>query len=125
MYIRTDIIDNHSFLFVPFCVDSGIKETFVSSCSLQVWFQNKRSKERRMKQMSGRGKFFLGGPKLRKFGLDDGRFYFYDGRPDFGYGPPPPPFGPGGMGPGDFYPPPPPNSLPPPGAFGGMSGETG
>lgn len=68
--------------------------------------------------MSGRGKFFLGGPKLRKFGLDDGRFYFYDGRPEFGpYGGPPPPFGPG-----DFYPPPPHLPPPPPGSFGGSSG---
>ena len=73
-----------------------------------------------MKQMSSRGKFFLHGhQKLRKFGLDD-RFYFYDGRPDFGpYGPPPPPHGPP-FGPppppGEFYPPGPPPPLPP-GAF--------
>jgi hypothetical protein len=63
-----------------------------------------------MKQMTGRGKFFLGGggSKLRKFGGDDGRFYFYDGvgRPDFG----PPSGGYGGGGhpygghAGDFYP---------------------
>ncbi len=101
----------------------------------KVWFQNKRSKERRMKQMSGRGKFFLHGhhhgAKLRKFGLDE-RFYFYDGRPDFGpYGPPPPPPPPGPPGPpygpppnqqpGDFYPPPPPL---PPGAFPGLTGKT-
>ena len=90
------------------------------SSPLKVWFQNKRSKERRMKQMNGRGKFFLGGPKMRKFGLDDARFYFYDGgaagpRPDFGPYGPPPPFA-------DFYgpgPPPPGPPPPPPGAFGG------
>jgi len=77
-----------------------------------------------MKQMGSRGKFFLGGSKLRKFGLDESRFYFYDGvRPDFPYGPgplpygPPPPPGP----PGDFYPlgPPPPPHPP----HFGMSGE--
>ena len=70
-----------------------------------------------MKQMSGRGKFFLAGTKLRKFGLDDPRFYFYDGRPDFGggYGGPHHPYG----GP-EFYPPlphPPPQMALPPGTF--------
>ena len=69
----------------------------------------------------------MGGSKLRKFGLDDGRFYFYDGRlpPEFG----------GGAGAGyypDFYPQPPPGMpLAPPGIgmpfsvspSSGMSGE--
>lgn len=68
--------------------------------------------------MSGRGKFFIGGQKMRKFGIDD-RFFFYDGRPDFGaYGPPlgppgGPPYGPGG----ELYPP------PPHGAFGMPPGK--
>jgi hypothetical protein len=35
-----------------------------------------------------------GALKMRKFGLDDGRFYFFEGRPDFGYPYPP-----------DFFPP--------------------
>lgn len=74
-----------------------------------------------MKQMTGRGKFFLGGAKLRKFGMDDHRLYFYD--PHFGGPPPPPPPY------GDFYPPPPmgpPPTMPPlpPGAFA-MSNQPG
>jgi hypothetical protein len=65
--------------------------------------------------MCSRSKFFMGphGPiKMRKFGLDDGRFYFFDGRPppEFGYPPYP--------GPPDFFPPPP-HGMPfhPPGAY--------
>ena len=89
-----------------------------------------------MKQMSGRGKFFLGGSKLRKFGIEDPRFYFYEGGPrgppppgDFGPGYPgggggPPPFGPPHP---DFYLGPPPHGQPPPHlggpGFMGMSGE--
>ena len=74
-------------------------------CVLQVWFQNKRSKERRMKQLAGRGGgFFVGGKRMRGFGmgppgLEDARFGFYDGGlgPEFGF--------PGGPRfPGEFYP---------------------
>ena len=77
--------------------------------TLQVWFQNKRSKERRMKALAGRGGgFFMGGKRMRGFGLapglEDGRFGFYEGigGPEFNY--------PGGRFTGDFYPGgPPPN----------------
>ena len=85
--------------------------------------------------MTGRGKFFLhggGGPKLRKFDLDN-RFFFYDGRGDFGPGggpggmmggfPPHPHPHPGGgfpMGMGGSGPPPPfPPHPPHPGMGGG------
>ena len=51
--------------------------------------------------MCSRSKFFMGphgALKMRKFGMDDGRFYFFDGRPDFGYpGYPPDFFPPHGM----------------------------
>lgn len=69
--------------------------------SLQVWFQNKRSKERRLKQLTsmGRGPFFGSTRKMRGFpmnlspgGLDDGPGgfpYFADGKFEFGYGGPP------------------------------------
>jgi len=65
------------------------KETGLTMRVIQVWFQNKRSKERRMKQMCGRGKFFMApgmsSPvgKLRKY--DDNRFFFYEGG---AFGPP-------------------------------------
>ena len=57
-----------------------------------------------MKALAGRGGgFFMGGKRMRGFGLgppgmDDGRFGFYDGMgaPEFGY--------PGGRFGGDFYP---------------------
>lgn len=71
---------------------------------LQVWFQNKRSKERRLKQLTsmGRGPFFGGSRKMRGFpmnlspgGLDEpppGFPYFAaagaDGKFEFGYGGP-------------------------------------
>ena len=83
---------------------------WVQSCS-QVWFQNKRSKERRLKQLTsmGRGPFYAGSRKMRGFamnmggaGLEDappGFPYFAaaaaaaaaaDGKFDFGYAGPPP-----------------------------------
>lgn len=69
---------------------------------LQVWFQNKRSKERRLKQLTsmGRGPFFGNSRKMRGFpmnlspgGLDEappGFPYFTtaDGKFEFGYGAP-------------------------------------
>lgn len=68
----------------------------------QVWFQNKRSKERRLKQLTsmGRGPFFGGTRKMRGFpmnlspgGLDDGPpgfpYFAGDGKFEFGYGGPP------------------------------------
>lgn len=68
----------------------------------QVWFQNKRSKERRLKQLTsmGRGPFFGSSRKMRGFpmnlspgGLDEpppGFPYFAtaDGKFEFGYGAP-------------------------------------
>lgn len=66
-----------------------------------MWFQNKRSKERRLKQLTsmGRGPFFGGSRKMRGFpmnlspgGLEDGPPgfpYFADGKFEFGYGGPP------------------------------------
>lgn len=69
---------------------------------LKVWFQNKRSKERRLKQLTsmGRGPFFGGARKMRGFpmnlspgGLDDGPpgfpYFSADGKFEFGYGGPP------------------------------------
>ncbi|KAK3914027.1 LIM/homeobox protein Lhx5 [Frankliniella fusca] len=70
----------------------------------KVWFQNKRSKERRLKQLTsmGRGPFYGGSRKMRGFpmnlspgGLDDGPpgfpyFATADGKFEFGYGGPPP-----------------------------------
>lgn len=69
---------------------------------LQVWFQNKRSKERRLKQLTsmGRGPFFGTSRKMRGFpmnlspgGLEEGPpgfpyFATADGKFEFGYGPP-------------------------------------
>lgn len=72
------------------------------NCILQVWFQNKRSKERRLKQLTsmGRSPFFGGSRKIRGFPLnlnhssmsgDDvpppGFSYFAD-KFDFNYGAP-------------------------------------
>lgn len=66
---------------------------------MQVWFQNKRSKERRLKQLTsmGRGPFFGGTRKMRGFpmnlspGLDDphsGDPFFTYGKFEFTYGTP-------------------------------------
>merc|ERR1719351_281161 len=61
------------------------KDTGLTMRVIQVWFQNKRSKERRMKQMCGRGKFFMSpgisspNGKLRKY--DDNRIFFGGGGP--------------------------------------------
>lgn len=63
-----------------------------------MWFQNKRSKERRMKQITsmGRPPFFGGARKMRGFpmnlspGMDDGPGFPYfaaEGKFEFGYGP--------------------------------------
>ncbi|XP_049794702.1 LIM/homeobox protein Lhx1 [Schistocerca nitens] len=78
------------------------KETGLPMRVIQVWFQNKRSKERRLKQLTsmGRGPFFGSSRKMRGFpmnlspgaGLDDpppGFPYFAaDGKFEFGYGGP-------------------------------------
>lgn len=89
------------------------KETGLSMRVIQVWFQNKRSKERRMKQMTsgmmaGRGFFPPGKGGRRGFPLigDDFAYFGPHDKPpfphDFGYPPnfPPPPDGffPGPMG---------------------------
>jgi len=120
------------------------KETGLSMRVIQVWFQNKRSKERRMKQMTtgmmaGRGFFPPGKGGRRGFpiiGEEFGYFGPHDKPPfphDFGYPPnfPPPPDGffPGPMG--FMGGPPPPNMdqpLPPmhPGNLpNGMGGGPG
>ena len=83
---------------------------------IQVWFQNKRSKERRMKQMTsgmvaGRG-FFPGKGGRRGFPLIGDEFGYFHDKPyhDFGYPnfPPPPEgfFPPGSGGPMGFLGPP-------------------
>ncbi|KAF7286292.1 hypothetical protein GWI33_006165 [Rhynchophorus ferrugineus] len=127
------------------------KETGLPMRVIQVWFQNKRSKERRLKQLTsmGRGPFFGGSRKMRGFpmnlspgGLEDGPPgfpYFSDGKFEFGYGAPPfhphdSPFFTGhhpGGGPGGQLPfsqgggPMDHGPMPMTGDFGGMTGAEG
>ncbi|KOX73604.1 LIM/homeobox protein Lhx1 [Melipona quadrifasciata] len=105
------------------------KETGLPMRVIQVWFQNKRSKERRLKQLTsmGRSPFFGGSRKMRGFplNLNPGALGGEDGPPpgfpyfgaekfEFGYGgpvafhheffgahPPPHPHGPPFSGPGN------------------------
>ncbi|XP_015593592.1 LIM/homeobox protein Lhx1 isoform X1 [Cephus cinctus] len=105
------------------------KETGLPMRVIQVWFQNKRSKERRLKQLTslGRSPFFGGSRKMRGFPLnlnpgalggEDGPhpgFPYYPEKFEFGYGgpvtfhheflmgghPPPHPHGPPFGGPGN------------------------
>ncbi|XP_066589727.1 LIM/homeobox protein Lhx1 isoform X3 [Prorops nasuta] len=105
------------------------KETGLPMRVIQVWFQNKRSKERRLKQLTsmGRTPFFGGSRKIRGFPLNlnpgglggedgppPGFAYFGADKFDFSYGgpvafhheffgghPPPHPHGPPFSGPGN------------------------
>jgi hypothetical protein len=87
---------------VQFCDTAELEVKLLLLFLLQVWFQNKRSKERRLKQLTsmGRGPFFGSSRKMRGFpmnlspgGLDEappGFPYFTtaDGKFEFGYGAP-------------------------------------
>ncbi|KAJ8677856.1 hypothetical protein QAD02_013643 [Eretmocerus hayati] len=92
-------------LLPPRAILSAVKEsdlrTFIQQFS-QVWFQNKRSKERRLKQLTsmGRSPFFGGARKMRGFplnlshagiGTDDGHstgFSYFSDKFDFSYATP-------------------------------------
>lgn len=114
--------------FLPIRPVNRMKNSGSYECS-QVWFQNKRSKERRLKQLTsmGRSPFFGGSRKMRGFplNLNPGALGGEDGPPpgfpyfgaekfEFGYGgpvafhheffgahPPPHPHGPPFSGPGN------------------------
>lgn len=57
-------------------------------CLFQVWFQNKRSKERRLKQLNqmGRGPFFSGSRRMRTLNISPGSIEDAHGDPFFAYG---------------------------------------
>ncbi|KAK9884389.1 hypothetical protein WA026_005345 [Henosepilachna vigintioctopunctata] len=88
-------------MIIDFLNNSCLNTLLTFELSYAVWFQNKRSKERRLKQLTsmGRGPFFGGSRKMRGFpmnlspgGLEDGPPgfpYFADGKFEFGYGGPP------------------------------------